>query len=285
MIINNEHSVKGMYKFVDMVLKIINNGIPYERTKKIVFNQFLVESKEEKECKDLKDAYIYLVNNNNQNFNLELLEKTYFILTSKVLTKNISSKIMETYYLNIDVSIVSLAALLHLLILDIVKDKKIEFAFLISYFLILRKMEKHLIISKNNFNNYYEIIKNNDIGSLKILFFFSYKSYLIKEEKETNLEEILFLLKDKRKKLIEDFRIKKLFLCGSFSKEFILNTSDIDLIVIFNDDLLNIEQEKLINEMKGYLNDFMPRKVDLLNFSNSLNSYNDSDLEKMNTII
>lgn len=60
-------------------------------------------------------------------------------MTCELLERNIVDEILRIYYKNIDVAPHSLAALLHLYITNNITKNNIEFAFLISNYVMLKK--------------------------------------------------------------------------------------------------------------------------------------------------
>ena len=81
------------------------------------------------------------MNNIHQSFKEELFIQSYFLLTNEILEESISKQIIEIYYKNVDTSPHTLASLVHLYIINNVKNKNIEFAFLISNYIMLKKKD------------------------------------------------------------------------------------------------------------------------------------------------
>lgn len=88
---------------------------------------------------------------------------------------------MELYYKNIDVAPHSLAALLHLYITNNITKNNIEFALLISNYVLLKKNRWFLVPYEYCHKDYKEAIKSNDLSSLIRIF---YDIELVKKEKK-----------------------------------------------------------------------------------------------------
>lgn len=285
MIINDEYSIKGTYKFIQFVAKICKYDVPYQRIKEIIFNRYAIESKEEIKIYDLSNSYIYLLNNSNQRVDQHILKQSYYLLASEELDENIISKIMEMIYLNVDKSIFYLAAILHFYILGTKLEKKKEYAFILSNYLILKKTTNPIIINSSNINQYESIIKSQDSNKLSLLFFLSTKKYKNITYSDVTLEEILNKLKKIKNIIQNEYKVKKLFIFGSITRDILLPCSDIDLIVIFEELTTNYEQKSFVGKLKKYLEEVFNREVDILNFSSALKNYDITDLEKMITVI
>ena len=85
------------------------------------------------------------------------------------------------YYKKIDVAPHSLAALLHLYITNNITKNNIEFAFLISNYVMLKKNRWLLMPYEYCHKDYKEAIKSKDLSSLIRIF---YDIELVKKEKK-----------------------------------------------------------------------------------------------------
>ena len=151
------------------------------------------------------------------------------------------NKLIELYYKNIDVAPHSLAALLHLFIINNVEKNNLEFAFLISNYIMLKKGRWFLMPYEYCHNDYREAIENNDISSLIRIF---YDIELVKNDKRPCLlsrDAVIQKVKFIKKDLLSNYKIEKLYLFGSFAKGNNTEKSDLDFVVIFNESLINKE--------------------------------------------
>lgn len=214
-----------------------------------------------------------------------MLNQSYFLLTNELIDSSILDKIMELYYKNIDVAPHSLAALLHLYITNNITKNNIEFAFLISNYIMLKKDRWFLMPYEYCHNDYREAIKNNDLSSLIRIF---YDIELVKKEKKPCLlsrEEVIQKIKSIKEELVNNYYIEKLYLFGSFAKGNNTNKSDLDFVVIFNESLINKEKNDMIKIVKEYLKNEFDCDVDLLDFSYALDTFDKSQMEYLITLI
>ena len=206
-------------------------------------------------------------------------------MTCELLERNIVDEILRIYYKNIDVAPHSLAALLHLYITNNIAKNNIEFAFLISNYVMLKKNRWFLMPYEYCHKDYKEAIKSNDLSSLIRIF---YDIELVKKEKKPCLlsrDDVIQKIKGIKEELVNNYYIEKLYLFGSFAKGNNTEKSDLDFVVIFNESLINKEKNDIIKIMKNYLSNEFDCDVDLLDFSYALDTFDKSQMEYLITLI
>ena len=276
---------KNLCSLIYHVLNYKKKYITLEKIKDISDDCIICQENFEYNVKSFINSLNLIVHNYQQPFNKELLNQSYFLLTNELIDSSILDKIMELYYKNIDVAPHSLAALLHLYITNNITKNNIEFAFLISNYIMLKKDRWFLMPYEYCHNDYREAIKNNDLSSLIRIF---YDIELIKKEKKPCLlsrEEVIQKIKSIKEELVNNYYIEKLYLFGSFAKGNNTNKSDLDFVVIFNESLINKEKNDMIKIVKEYLKNEFDCDVDLLDFSYALNTFDKSQMEYLITLI
>lgn len=274
--------------FINLILSIEkynNNDFFQDIVKCIYKDERVCFTSPEKKIKRFCNSSNYIFNNINQSFTKELIIQAYFLLTNELLDKEIATKIIELYYKNIDVAPHSLAALLHLHIRNNIEKNSIEFAFLISNYIMLKKDRWFLIPYEYCHSDYSEAIENSDISSLIRIF---YDIELIKREKKACLlsrDEVIQKIKSIKKELVSSYCVDKLYLFGSFAKGNNTEKSDLDFVVIFNESLINKEKNDMIKKVKEYLKNEFDCDVDLLDFSYALDTFDKSQMEYLITLI
>lgn len=144
--------------------------IPKERIDQIVNDEIRCLTNEESRTKRLISSLNYLFNNINQVFNEEILNQLYFLLTNMLIDKEISSKIIQIYYKNIDNSSHYLSALIHLYIINNIKERAIEYAFIISELIMLKQNNTLIIPYEFSHQKYIQAIRNCDLQLLVRIF-------------------------------------------------------------------------------------------------------------------
>ena len=232
-----------------------DNKIVKERVYEIYYDKIKSLSYLESKIKNISNSYNYILNNINQPISEDLLNQSYYLMTCELLERNIVDEILRIYYKNVDCNPHSLAALLHLYITNNITKNNIEFAFLISNYIMLKKDRWFLMPYEYCHNDYREAIKNNDLSSLIRIF---YDIELVKKEKKPCLlsrEEVIQKIKSIKEELVNNYYIEKLYLFGSFAKGNNTNKNEFDC------------------------------DVDLLDFSYALNTFDKSQMEYLITLI
>lgn len=276
---------KNINNLIYNTLLINKKLIVLESVKDIFNDNFQCKNYLEKYIKSLCNCSNYIFNNINQPFTEELIIQAYFLLTNELLENEIVTKIIELYYKNIDVAPHSLVALLHLYITNNIEENNIEFAFLISNYIMLKKDRWLLMPYEYCHNDYKEAIVNNDLSGLIRIF---YDIELVKKEKVPCLlsrDEVIKKIKSIKEELVSSYCVDKLYLFGSFAKGNNTEKSDLDFVVIFNESLINKEKNDMIKNMKDYLSNEFNCDVDLLDFSYALDTFDKSQMEYLITLI
>ncbi|MEI3527957.1 MAG: nucleotidyltransferase domain-containing protein [Bacilli bacterium] len=245
------NKIKEIIKLIYFITKFRNDYVIYEYVKKIYYDFDNYTANIELLIKNICDSTNYIFNNINQSFTKELLIKAYFLLSNKLIDSAVVNKLIELYYKNIDVAPHSLAALLHLFIINNVEKNNLEFAFLISNYIMLKKGRWFLMPYEYCHNDYREAVKNNDLSSL-IRIFYDIES--VKKDKKPCLlskDEVIQKIKYLKEELVTKYYIEKLYLFGSFAKGNNTEKSDLDFVVILNESLINNEKNEIITNVKN----------------------------------
>lgn len=286
MLLNEKIDIKLFYRFIEFVSRLLGGSLPHERYKLIALDEYQAQSKDENDVKRFSEAYLYLLNNVNQVLTLDIIKQSYYLLTKEELGKNIGKLILETYYKNFDDISHYLATIIHFTVLDNVKTRKFEFAFMLSNLIMLKKDRFPLVPYEYMYNAYFRAAKNKSIDKLMILF--SEIESINKPHKKFNqldLSTIVDNLKKEREFLKNRFGIQKLYIYGSYAKCKTTVQSDLDLLVIFNYDLINIERNNNREELINYLSNELKMNVDLLDFTHALENLDICEMENIITII
>ena len=107
-------------------------------TKDLKTLYYKAESNIEKEVKQTANAYLYALNNINQSCSKEMIQDIYYLLAHKQLKENIINEILETYYVNLNEDVIYLTSMLHLKIIEKVKKRKTELAFVLQHIVMIQ---------------------------------------------------------------------------------------------------------------------------------------------------
>lgn len=276
---------KNINNLIETIYLLKNIHLSIERIKSITEDKLECLSDEEMNVKRFSNSCNYIFSNINQVFKEEILEQAYYLLTNKLLDTNISKKIIELYYQNYDNSTEYLSALIHLSIIHNIEKRNIEFAFLVSNYIMQKREGAFLIPYEYSHREYLRAIKNNNLLNVMKVFFDIKR---LNKEKKTcclSFEEVVSRIKEKKDYLIKTFKIKRLYLFGSYAKGKNTDKSDIDFAVIFNDELINIERNDMKERLTKYFEDEFNSDVDVLDFSYALHHLGENEMENIVTFI
>ena len=278
-------SLKKFYRFVEFTMRILGIDMPHERFKMIALDKYKAQSKDEIKVKRLANAYIHAINNANQIISHSLLKEIYYLLENKELSDEKTNMILKKYYELYDESIHTLAANVHMLILELLNDGRIEFAFIVSNLIMLKNNRNPLIPHLKNGEKYHEIINKGDIRELTIYFIEIECVSISESHKVINIEEVYEKICNIKLHLIKRFNIKKLYLYGSVAKESNTNYSDIDFLVVYEQNLNNFKNKLRLAETKEYLQKYFDVHIDVIDFDYALSDFDIGEMENIKTLI
>lgn len=286
MIVNNNMEIKHFYRFIEFTSKLLGVNLPHERFKMIALDNFKAESKEEIEVKNFAEAYLYLTNNTNQILTTTIINKAYYLLTDIMLEEEKSKKILKVYYQNYDETSHYLAALVHFVVLDSVIERSVEFAFMISNLIMLKKQRYPLIPYIFMYDAYFKAIADRNLN--KLMFIYAEIEAGSKPKynpKELNQEYIITEIKLCKSILKRKYNVKKLYLYGSYAKQKTSMTSDLDLLVIYDKNLINFERCRNNDQLIKFLSERFQITVDLLDFTHAMTNLDINEMENVITLI
>ena len=98
MLIGQNVNIKHFYRVIEFVSKLVGVKLTHERFKLIALDEYKAETEAELRVKSFGNAYLYLLNNIKQSLTTKIINNAYYLLTGDALDKEISNKILETYY-------------------------------------------------------------------------------------------------------------------------------------------------------------------------------------------
>ena len=287
MLIKNNICIKDYYRFIEFSLLLMGKELSHERCKTLVLDEYKCESKEEIFTKRYANAFLYILNNNKQIISRDLLNDTYYLLTKETLPLEINNKIIELIYKDYDDSPHFIAANIHIKVLNLDIKEKEKYAFLLLNLILLKKERNIVIIYKDTFETYKDIIEKKDVYRLMFLVMQCEQKNKAYELNETpSLERIMIVIKNLKNKLVNIYKIEKLYLYGSLAKNKINEQSDIDFIIKYKENYLNYEKNikypNLLDVLKKELN---YKKIDLLDFTHAITNMEIGEMENIITLI
>lgn len=277
---------KEFYRFIEFTMKMQETGLTHERIKQIIKDKTQALSVEEKEVRNLTDAFTYIVNNVNQTFSKETINKSYYMLNLEVMDEEKQEEILKTYYKYSDESIYLRVAKIQNKIIELKINKKIEYSLLLANLIMLKKSRGILITYPNISEIYKEALINRNEEKLMLLYSrLETISNSENESKEIDVEKINEYIKRNKNYILARYHVEKLYLYGSFAKNTMNKNSDIDFLVMLEEDIINIEKERIIKELIEYLTKEIGIKVDIIDFTHAMKVLEINEMENIITLI
>lgn len=286
MIVNKDIDLKFYYRFVEFTSKLLGVDLTHERFKCIILDDVKAETETERRVKMFADSYLYAINNKNQLFTPSVIKSIYYLLTQDKMTDDLVEKIITQYYQNYEKPSHYLAVIMHIMILDLIEERGIELGFIVSSLIMLKKQRGPLVPYQFIHKSYKRAIKEQNIDKIMVIF----SQIEAKEKHKANLgfvstEIIIDIIKRLKPELMSKCKVEKLYLYGSYAKENIQASSDIDLLVVFNSNLVDLERERKRKKLKEILKTELNRTIDLLDFSHALKKLDFSEMENIIKLI
>jgi uncharacterized protein len=285
---------KLFYRFVEFTSKLQKLDLPHEIYKQICLDNYTPQTKHEKLVKRNADAFRYLINCTSCDVDENLILTSYFILTGRKLsTKNVNY-ILSKYYHRLDDFPHQKASSLHLDIIDMKVDKKVEYAFLLANYVLIKRGYYPIIVYPNDRELYKDAVKQRKHNPNQFYLFLVQAEHFIRKshnhkrlltEEIKNLNEIITILKNESEVLKQRFYVKELYLYGSHVKQSNISTSDIDILVVLDKSVINYEKYEIIKKIKERLYGIMGCRVDVMEFDHALTALEIHEMTHSITII
>ncbi len=288
--IKNKFNNKELYTrkkvsaFIEKQFRFDNFDFQHDIYKKIVYSENEYRTPIEEMLKNYYDAFMYLVTNDKSVLSQSLIKKFHYILKESEIDEGISITLSSKYFYLCDYAPIEKAITYHMIVYEELNnyleyERRIIALCFLNYILIKHNIPM-IKFSVNDLSRYVEArdkYLKGDKNSLFVFFLemFSKNLFLDKSYSE-NLREITTLdiinvIKEEKETIVSKYKVKEMFIYGSFVKGDYRIDSDIDMLASLSDDLLNSEKINNINKLKDYLTSKFDRYVDIQEVNKYLN--------------
>lgn len=260
---------KNLYIFS----KLFDEIMDYEEYKEVVYNNKTTTYKYFKYLNNIKKCLTFLINKAPIEITIETINNLYALLFNKDLKEEqiftLKGIEKEKDYLKLMNNF-----------MQVLKEnndyERYSYAFVIINYLLMIDKQKIYRYNIHFFKKMYSIItKTLDYELLiKEINLIVEKGLTLDVEYYENLQELSSkdiekILLDNKEQIANKFQIKHLYMFGSFDKNKQRIDSDIDLLVVFKNNMTY--EEKIINvqKFKDYILETFKRYGDLMEFNNS----------------
>lgn len=283
-LVSNKETIvrKRITGFIEKMFNYIKVDFRHDNYKAIVYSEEECITDLEIKMKMVYDSFMYLVFNRKNQLSIYILNTFFQIYLGYKLDEIKVHKICNKYYLlynetPIDKAIMFSSFIKHELS-ELNKEDRIFISLIMFNYCLVACEIPCIKFSCNEIEKYVELtdeyVKTNDISALYSFIIsiihnqkFQDKNYY-RNLKELNAGIVYKQINSQKEEIKTKFKVKQMYLYGSFAKSQNRKDSDLDLIVAFDLDLLNEEKDKYKNGLINYLFDMFNTYVDIHELSN-----------------
>lgn len=265
------------------IIRLRDNSFPKLLAKEIIDSVRRPATKIEKELKAVSNCLNYLNNNFLLEISDELITEAYYLLTHRILKSEKVKRIVRTYYEYLNCDFAENLVMILEEIQRVIHFSKIEFAILMTHLFILRETGNYISITKNMRKILQNMLDNRD-NILSAIIYFKQNLRQESDFNSLNKDDIMEYFYLNREELTLRFPLKRLYLFGSYADGMKNQTSDLDLLVIFDDNVTMMESVSLKNKLTEYLECKLGIHVDIIHFQYAMDYMDYMSLNKILTI-
>lgn len=266
-----------------LIAKCMDSSVQKVKAKNIILNKEYPTNKSEYLIRSINDCRLFLQDNISYLIDRNLFIKSYFLLTGKKLSNKKAERLVYVYYQYKDEEdfIVELIYELN----SVIKYKKVEYALLLLNYFFVRKNGYEIRIPQSKFKELKMMFKDKERISKNIEFIKSVSKKIDRRNKRLSLNKIIKFFNMNKEQIINTYSIKNIFLFGSYAERTNNFYSDLDLLVIFNKEVMSMDAIDLRNKFICFLENKLDIDVDVLLFEDSIKVIDPMSLNKTIKII
>lgn len=274
---------KKIANIIEKILRCCGYDFRHDIFKQVVYGEIEYNTPFEEKIKNYYDSFNYLLANSCNPLTQSLLKKFFYLLDKENLDQYMFLRIASYSFFVNEENLVEEFVDFHIFIYKelyfLSEDERIIISWMfLNYFLV-----KHNIpcirLLKTDFDKYV-LARNFYLQGNKENLINLITNIILKEKFQTldfynylrpiSKDEIVSLIKEDEDKLKNKYRILKIYLYGSFAKGLARIDSDIDLMVMFSEEVSYEEKLKIIEEVSIYYENKMHRYIDISEISTYL---------------
>jgi len=270
---------KTIYRSIKFLFKYLKYDMFHEVYKKLWFDMDTAKDSREKDILSYIKSLKYLMSQLSSGITPDLVRDSYYLLTGSKLSEKKVEKILISYYSNHEESGHICATMIHKAIYETVKTKKIQFAMLLTNYVLLRNGYAIITIFQSEIGKYRHAIKNL-ASDWTYLYGFIVANELYIRNNDLRIQDTpLRYTKDSfmseiikhKYRLIHDFKIQNIYLYGSLSRNQNNQSSDVDMLIIMDEKHLEyFEKVQLVASCKKYLEKKLEIRIDLIDIRSAI---------------
>ena len=270
--------LKKVGKLIEKILRFFELDFRHERFKAVIYAKDEFQTPFEEKMKHYFDAYYYLLSNAKSPFTASVFQRFYYLIFEHPAEENIASKITSEWIWLSGESRITKAIYLHCYVFSLLNDLNEMERWMVSFMML-----NYFLVKENipclylNYRDLAEYAENkgNEEKVKNLLYQIilqaqTQKKSYYKQLKKITLEDIALLFGEKQNFIRETYQIEHVFVYGSFAKNTARIDSDIDLLILFKEDISYPEKKRCKEELVRYLTKEFNRYVDIQEIFESL---------------
>lgn len=270
--------LKKVGKLIEKILRFFELDFSHERFKAVIYAKDEFQTPFEEKMKHYFDAYYYLLSNAKSPFTASVFQRFYYLIFEHPAEENIASKITSEWIWLSGQSRITKAIYLHCYVFSLLNDLNEMERWMVSFMML-----NYFLVKENipclylNYRDLAEYAENkgNEEKVKNLLYQIilqaqTQKKSYYKQLKKITLEDIALLFGEKQNFIRETYQIEHVFVYGSFAKNTARIDSDIDLLILFKEDISYPEKKRCKEELVRYLTKEFNRYVDIQEIFESL---------------
>lgn len=270
--------LKKVGKLIEKILRFFELDFSHERFKAVIYAKDEFQTPFEEKMKHYFDAYYYLLSNAKSPFTASVFQRFYYLIFEHPAEENIASKITSEWIWLSGESRITKAIYLHCYVFSLLNDLNEMERWMVSFMML-----NYFLVKENipclylNYRDLAEYAENkgNEEKVKNLLYQIilqaqTQKKSYYKQLKKITLEDIALLFGEKQNFIRETYQIEHVFVYGSFAENTARIDSDIDLLILFKEDISYPEKKRCKEELVRYLTKEFNRYVDIQEIFESL---------------
>ena len=267
---------KRMATFLEKLLRYFGHDFRHDLYKQIVYAEADCQTPLEDRIKNYYDAYVYLLNNHKNPFSQDVFKRFLYILTGKEADYALLVRVTSLYYHLNDLAPIEKAIEFHMQAFNAMPEFGEELRTIVSLMLFNYTLVKDGIpavkICGKDLNNYFASREKYIDGNKEKMYKFAInlvvnaplqdKSYY-KNLLPISVRDIYNTVLADKEILLGKYGVLHIGIFGSFAKGNQRIDSDIDLLVVFSDELILNEKLVIVEKLAEHYFKKFNRFVDI----------------------
>ncbi len=267
-----------------LIARIKDKTLQKIRAKEIILDEEAPINISEYLLKQITDSHNYLMNHTSDILDDYIFKTSYYLLTNTKLSDKKCQRLKQLYYLykNFDLCEVIVEVVYE--IGKSISFRKLEYALLLVNYFFVKKYGYQIKIPQIRHKDIRKMFNSKEQIFEILMVFISISKPENKSINQINTETIISFFRDNQKYFINKYSIKNLYIFGSRSNKTEHPNSDLDLLIVFDDNIMSMDAILNRNKLVDCIEEKLKVSVDILFFKDAIKVIDTLSLNKILTI-